>query len=48
MSGYARGLVSIAGGLDPGLHLIEKPFTAQTLLTRTRQLLEVHAERSTS
>ena len=48
MSGYARGLGSIAGGLDPGIHLLEKPFTAQTLLTKTRQLLGIHAERSAS
>jgi two-component system cell cycle sensor histidine kinase/response regulator CckA len=39
MSGYARGLES-AGGLDPGIQLIEKPFTAHALLTKTRQVLE--------
>jgi PAS domain S-box-containing protein len=48
MSGYARSLVSIAGGLDPSIHLLEKPFTVQALLTKTRQLLGVHAERSAS
>jgi PAS domain S-box-containing protein len=47
MSGYARGLGSIAGGLDPSI-LLEKPFTAQTLLTKTRQLLGIHAGRSAS
>ena len=39
MSGYARGLGS-AGGLDPSIQLIEKPFTAHALLTKTRQVLE--------
>ena len=48
MSGYARGIGSIADGLDPSIPLLEKPFTAQTLLTKTRQLLGIHAERSTS
>src|SRR5712691_4853863 len=39
MSGYARGLGSGDGRLDAGAQLIEKPFTAQALLTRMRQLL---------
>ena len=39
MSGYARGLESSDGRLDAGAQLIEKPFTAQALLTRIRQLL---------
>jgi hypothetical protein len=43
MSGYASSLESIARGLDPSVQLLEKPFTAQALLTKTRQLLEVHA-----
>jgi two-component system cell cycle sensor histidine kinase/response regulator CckA len=44
MSGYARGAGS-GGRLDPSIHLLEKPFTAQALLTKTRQLLGIHAER---
>lgn len=48
MSGYARGLGSIAGGLDPSIHLLEKPFTAQALLTKTRQLLGIHASEALS
>jgi PAS domain S-box-containing protein len=44
MSGYARGVGSIGGRLDPSIHLLEKPFTAQELLTKTRQLLGIHAE----
>ena len=45
MSGYARGLASIAGGLDPNVHLLEKPLTTRELLTKTRQLLGAQAER---
>jgi two-component system, cell cycle sensor histidine kinase and response regulator CckA len=45
MSGYARGAGSIGGRLDPSIHLLEKPFTAQALLTKTRELLGIHAER---
>ena len=44
MSGYARGLGSIASGLDSSTHFLEKPFTAQVLLTKIRQLLGIHAE----
>jgi DNA-binding NtrC family response regulator len=44
MSGYARGAGSIGGRLDPHIHLLEKPFTANDLLAKTRQLLGVHAE----
>jgi PAS domain S-box-containing protein len=44
ISGYARGLESIAGGLDPSLHLLEKPFTSHALLTKTRQLLGIRPE----
>jgi PAS domain S-box-containing protein len=46
MSGYAARLGSTAGGLDPGMHLLEKPFSAQTLLTKTRQLLGLQPEPS--
>jgi PAS domain S-box-containing protein len=48
MSGYARTLGSIEGGLDPSINLLEKPFTADALLTRTRELLGVESERSAS
>jgi PAS domain S-box-containing protein len=48
MSGYARGLGSIAGTLDPDINLLEKPFTAQALLLKTRQVLGIHAEQSAS
>jgi CheY-like chemotaxis protein len=48
ISGYAQGLGSTAGGLDASMHFLEKPFTTQALLTKTRQLLGIHAERSDS
>jgi DNA-binding response OmpR family regulator len=44
MSGYARGVGPIAGGLDLGTNLIEKPFTAHALLTKTRQVLGIHGD----
>jgi PAS domain S-box-containing protein len=40
MSGYTDRLGSTGGVLEPGLELLEKPFAAQTLLVRTRQILE--------
>jgi hypothetical protein len=39
MSGYASPLSTSEGLLEPGMPLIEKPFTAHALLTRMRQLL---------
>jgi CheY-like chemotaxis protein len=39
MSGYTTALSTIDGLLEPGIQLLEKPFTAHTLLTKTRQLL---------
>jgi two-component system cell cycle sensor histidine kinase/response regulator CckA len=48
MSAYAPGLRSIAGGPDSGIHLLEKPFTAQVLLSKTRELLGFHAQQNAS
>jgi PAS domain S-box-containing protein len=39
MSGYATALRTEDGFQIPGVELLEKPFTAQTLLSRTRQTL---------
>jgi CheY-like chemotaxis protein len=39
MSGYTTALTTIDGLLEPGVQLLEKPFTAHTLLTKARQLL---------
>jgi PAS domain S-box-containing protein len=44
MSGYAAELRTGHGFLAPGMPLLEKPFTAQVLLSRTRQLLGVDNE----
>jgi two-component system cell cycle sensor histidine kinase/response regulator CckA len=39
MSGYPSRLSTGGALLEPGVQLLEKPFTAQALLTKTRQLL---------
>ncbi len=39
MSGYTKGLLSAQGVLEPGVHLIEKPFSEATLLTRLHEIL---------
>jgi signal transduction histidine kinase/ActR/RegA family two-component response regulator len=48
MSGYARGAMSITAGLDPNIELLQKPFTAQSLLAKIRELLGVRAGESAS
>jgi len=39
MSGYTEGLLSAQGVLEPGVILIEKPFTEASLLTKLRGIL---------
>ncbi|HXL20688.1 MAG TPA: ATP-binding protein, partial [Streptosporangiaceae bacterium] len=39
MSGYTQGLLSAQGVLEPGIHLIEKPFSETTLLTKLHEIL---------
>ena len=39
MSGYTEGLLGAQGVLEPGVHLIEKPFSVATLLTRLHEIL---------
>jgi two-component system, cell cycle sensor histidine kinase and response regulator CckA len=39
MSGYPERMAAADGILEPGLELLEKPFTAQAILTRVRDLL---------
>ncbi len=39
MSGYTEGLLSAQGVLDPGINLIEKPFTQASLLRKVRGIL---------
>jgi PAS domain S-box-containing protein len=41
MSGYAQPVLASQGTLDEGVHLVEKPFTAQDLLARVREVLDV-------
>jgi CheY-like chemotaxis protein len=49
MTGYARGVDSIGGGgLDAGSQVLEKPFTADALLTKIRQLLGMPVEPTTT
>src|ERR1700733_11161948 len=39
MSGYTQGLLSAQGVLEPGLYLIEKPFSATSLATKLNEVL---------
>jgi hypothetical protein len=39
MSGYPERMATVKGLLDPGLHLMEKPFSAQSLLCGVRKAL---------
>ena len=39
MSGYTQGLLSAQGVLEPGIHLIEKPFSEASLLTKLHEVL---------
>ena len=39
MSGYTQGLLGTQGVLEPGVHLIEKPFSETTLLTKVHEVL---------
>jgi two-component system, cell cycle sensor histidine kinase and response regulator CckA len=39
MSGYTQGLLSQQGVLQPGCHLLEKPFTETALLAKVSQVL---------
>jgi CheY-like chemotaxis protein len=46
MSGYARGLLDVQGVLQPGVNLIEKPFTEASLLTSVREILHPYGDGS--
>lgn len=39
MSGYAQPVLASQGRLDPGVHLIEKPFSATSLIEKAGQVL---------
>jgi hypothetical protein len=40
MSGYSQGAVVHHGELEPGVELIQKPFTLEGLATRVREVLD--------
>jgi FixJ family two-component response regulator len=40
MSGYAHPVLASQGTLDPGVTLIEKPFSETTLLEKVREVLD--------
>jgi CheY-like chemotaxis protein len=42
-TGYARNAIVHHGRLDPGVELLVKPFTQQSLASRVRQLLKARA-----
>jgi CheY-like chemotaxis protein len=44
MSGYARPVLATTGTLDPGVILLEKPFSESALLGAVRQVLDAPAE----
>jgi DNA-binding NtrC family response regulator len=39
MSGYAQPVLASQGRLDPGVNLVEKPFSAATLIEKAGQIL---------
>ncbi len=43
MSGYAQPVLASSGSLEPGVILVEKPFSAATLLATVREKLDGHA-----
>ena len=42
MSGYARTILASQGRLDPGMALVEKPFSEAYLLAMAGQVLNGH------
>jgi hypothetical protein len=43
MSGYAQTVLGTEGGFDPGVDLLEKPFSETALLARVRQAIDRRA-----
>ena len=41
MSGYAHPVLANQGTLDPGVILLEKPFTESGLLTKIKEVLDL-------
>lgn len=44
MSGYTDSFIAGHGVLEPGTHLLHKPFSEQALLRKVRQVLDIGAE----
>jgi CheY-like chemotaxis protein len=44
MSGYTDSFIAGHGVLEPGTHLIHKPFTAETLTQKVRELLDANKQ----
>ncbi len=40
MSGYTDGFIAGHGVLEPGTHLLHKPFTEEVLIRRVREILD--------
>jgi len=47
MSGYTDSFIAGHGVLEPGTHLLHKPFSEQALLRKVRQVLDIGAESKT-
>jgi hypothetical protein len=44
MSGYAQPVLASQGRLDRDVHLVEKPFSADTMIAKAGQILNGHGE----
>ena len=42
MSGYTDSFIAGHGVLEPGTHLLRKPFTEEVLVRKVRDLLDGH------
>jgi hypothetical protein len=40
MSGYTDSFIAGHGVLDPGVHLLHKPFTEEVLIRKVREILD--------
>ncbi len=46
MSGYTDSFIAGHGVLDPGIHLLHKPFTEEVLLEKVREVLDMKSDRT--
>lgn len=40
ISGYTDEMISTRGGVQPGMHFLQKPFTFDALLAKVREVLD--------